>query len=114
MTLEEFKKLPPNEQADAYKELSDHDKYLARINEPLTVFRVHKSDCNPDEYERIHKRLLKNLEAGIITQEDYDDFENNQHAIINNVFFIYMPPQRGFSIALDMAYKLSVTRWQEI
>lgn len=77
MTFEEFKKLSPNEQAEAYKDLSDHDKYLARINEPLTVFRVHKSDCNPDEYERIHKRLLKNLEAGIITQEDYDDFENN-------------------------------------
>lgn len=77
MTFEEFKKLPLNEQAEAYKELSDHDKYLARISEPLVPHLVTKSDCSPDEYERIHKRMLKNLEQGIITQEYYDYFENN-------------------------------------
>ena len=36
-----------------------------------------KSECNPEQYERIHRRLLKALKEGRITQEDYDDFENN-------------------------------------
>lgn len=36
-----------------------------------------KSECTPEQYERIHKRLLKALKEGRITQEDYDDFENN-------------------------------------
>lgn len=77
MTLDEFKKLSPSEQAEAYKELSDHDKYLARISEPLVPHLVTKSECTPEQYERTHKRLLKALKEGRITQEDYDDFENN-------------------------------------
>lgn len=77
MTLEEFKKLPPNEQSEAYKELSDQDKYLVRISEPLVPHLVAKSDCTTEQYERIHKRLLKDLAEGTVTQEYYDYFENN-------------------------------------
>ena len=40
MTLDEFKKLSPTEQAEAYKELSDHDKFLARISGPLEIGRA--------------------------------------------------------------------------
>ncbi len=77
MTLDEFKKLSPTEQAEAYKELSDHDKFLARISGPLVPHLVTKSDCTAEQYERIHKRQLKDLTEGTVTREYYDYFENN-------------------------------------
>jgi len=77
MTLEEFKKLRPEQRGEAYKELSDHDKFLVRISEPLKPKRLFKSDLTPSQFEDIHKDLLKGLKEGRVTQEDYDEFMNN-------------------------------------
>ena len=35
MTFEEFMKLPYEKRADAYKELSDHNRFLVRISGPI-------------------------------------------------------------------------------
>lgn len=48
-----------------------------RWNDTILPHVICKSECTPEQYERIHKRLKENLEKGIIKQEAYDYFENN-------------------------------------
>lgn len=57
MTFEEFMKLPYEERAEAYKELSDHDRFLVRISEPLKGRTVGYSEVTEEEKEKAHKML---------------------------------------------------------
>ena len=55
MTFEEFMKLPYDERAEAYKTLSDHDRFLVRISEPLKGRTVGYSDVTEEEKEKANK-----------------------------------------------------------
>ena len=37
LNIEEFRKLSPKEQAERYNELSEEDKFLARITSPIKI-----------------------------------------------------------------------------
>lgn len=56
----------------------DYKKFShPRWTEPLTPERLFKSDLTEEQFEDIHKDLLKGLKDGTISQEDYDEFMNN-------------------------------------
>ena len=48
-----------------------------RWTEPLKPQRLFKSDLTPEQFEGVHKGLLKGLKDGTVKQEDYDEFMNN-------------------------------------
>lgn len=45
LTFEDFIRLPSEEQCERYVELSDHDKFRARISQPPAVGYVMCNDC---------------------------------------------------------------------
>ncbi|MFR3675786.1 MAG: hypothetical protein ACLTW1_18085 [[Clostridium] innocuum] len=48
-----------------------------RWTEPLKPQRLFKSDLTPEQFEEVHKGLLKGLKDGTVKQKDYDEFMNN-------------------------------------
>lgn len=57
MTFEEFMKLPYEERAEAYKTLSDHDRFMVRISEPLKGKTVGYSEVTEEEKEKARMML---------------------------------------------------------
>ena len=61
LTIDEFRKLPRPEQEERYKELSDHDKFLARISEynpPEVISELQEEDLT-EEQKRQNDEFLK-------------------------------------------------------
>lgn len=62
LTIEEFNKLTEKEKSERYKELNNHDKFLARISQPLKAVVVGKSEVTEEDKkwaEELHKQILK-------------------------------------------------------
>ncbi len=51
LTLEEFRKLPKDQKAERYKELSPHDMFLWRISEPTYPTVVSRKPLTKEEEE---------------------------------------------------------------
>lgn len=62
LTIEEFNKLTEKEKSERYKELNNHDKFLARISQPLKAVVVGKSEVTEEDKkwaEELHKQILE-------------------------------------------------------
>lgn len=73
LTIEEFRKLPRAEQNVRERDLSDHDRFLARIGDwtPNASILVDEPELTPELIERraVADRLLEKFIA-----ENYDEF----------------------------------------
>lgn len=58
LSFEEFMKLSEKEKCERYKNLSEHDKFLARINQPITPKVVSEEELSEEEKEKI--KIMKN------------------------------------------------------
>ena len=77
LTLDEFRKLPEEERAKRYCELTDHERFLWRISCPITPRVVKNSELTPQELEYVTRRRKEALEKGEITQEEFDELQNS-------------------------------------
>lgn len=62
LTIEEFNKLTEKEKSERYKELNNHDKFLARISQPLKGVAVGESKVSKEDKEwaeELHERILE-------------------------------------------------------
>ena len=64
LSFEEFMKLSEKEKCEKYKELSNHDKFLARISQPVTPRIIPEEELTEEEKEKIKemKNDTKSLE----------------------------------------------------
>ena len=53
ISFEEFMKLNEQEKIEGYKDLSNHDKFLARINQPISPTVISKDELTEEEKEKI-------------------------------------------------------------
>ena len=62
LTIKEFNKLTEKEKSERYKELNNHDRFLARISQPLKGVVVGKSKVTEEDKkwaEELHKQILE-------------------------------------------------------
>ena len=62
LTIEEFNKLTQKKKSERYKELNNHDKFLARISQPIEGVVVGKSKVTEEDKkwaEELHKQILE-------------------------------------------------------
>ena len=64
LSFEEFMKLSEKEKCERYKDLSNHDKFLARINQPISPIVIPEDELTEEEKEKIKemKNDTKSLE----------------------------------------------------
>ena len=55
LSLEKFMKLSEKDKCKRYKDLSDHDKFLARISQPITTTIISEEELNEEEMKKIQK-----------------------------------------------------------
>ncbi len=55
LSFEEFMKLNEKDKCERYKDLSKHDKFLARISQPITPKIVSQEELTEEEKEKIKK-----------------------------------------------------------
>lgn len=79
ITLEEFRKLSPNEQNKRYKELSDYDRYLARITAPISTQKV--VDTKNKTLNKLVEIERKKFEKGEIDLIDMELLRNQAQKI---------------------------------
>ena len=60
LTIEEFNKLTEKEKSERYKELDNHDKFLARLSQPLKGVVVRESTVTEED-----KKWAEELQSGI-------------------------------------------------
>ena len=77
LTIEEFRLLPDDEKAERYKELSDHDRFIWRISSPLSVKVVTNQEMSKEQRKSVRESRLKLLKEGKITQQQFDELEND-------------------------------------
>lgn len=61
LTYEEFIKLSDKEKQIQYENLSEHDKYLVRINSPISCTVVRKSDLSKEELKKRAEKMKQEL-----------------------------------------------------
>ena len=76
LTLDEFRKLPEEEKAQRYCELTDHERFLWRISCPITPRVVKNSELTPQELKYVTRWRKELLEKGEITQKEFDELQN--------------------------------------
>lgn len=62
LTIEEFNKLTEKEKGKRYKELNNHDKFLARVSQPLKGIVVGESKVTEEDKkwaEEFHEQILE-------------------------------------------------------
>ena len=62
LTIEEFNKLTEKEKSERYKELDNHDKFLARVSQPLKGVVVGETKITEEDKkwaEELHKQILE-------------------------------------------------------
>lgn len=62
LTFEQFEKLSDKEKQIQYENLSDHDKYLARINSPISCTVVRKSNLSKEELKKEAEKMKQDIE----------------------------------------------------
>ena len=70
LTLKEFRKLPKDEKAERFKELSDHDRFLWRISEPVFGEVVAERPLTGEEVKR-EEAFLDDLEE-LLEKKNWD------------------------------------------
>lgn len=73
LTIDEFRKLPDDEKAERYKELSDHDKFIWRISSPISGHVVKYTEMTSQNRLWLRKQHKEMLEHGKITKERYEE-----------------------------------------
>ncbi len=62
LSFKEFQKFTEKEKCEKYKKLNNHDKFLARISQPLRGIVTGKSKVTKEEKkwaEELHKQILE-------------------------------------------------------
>lgn len=62
LSFKEFQKLTEKEKNERYKDLNNHDRFLARISQPLKGVVVGESKVTEEEKnwaEELHKQILE-------------------------------------------------------
>lgn len=77
LTIKEFRLLSDDVKAERYKELSDHDRFLWRISSPLSVKVVTNQEMSKEQRKSVRESRLKLLKEGKITQQQFDELEND-------------------------------------
>ena len=71
LTLEEFRRLPDEEKGERYKEMSDHDKFLWRISEPLVGRTVGEFKRTEEEEKADHDFFVKYIEEHFLRKKKW-------------------------------------------
>lgn len=69
LSLEEFRRLPDEEKGKRYKEMSDHDKFLWRISEPLIPTIVGETEMTEEEKKFYHEESMKYIEEHFLKKK---------------------------------------------
>lgn len=62
LSFKEFQKLTEKEKSERYKDLDDHDKFSARIMQPIGAIVVGTSQISEEDKkwaEELHKQILE-------------------------------------------------------
>ena len=69
ITFEEFMKLLEKEKGEAYKKLSDEDKFKARLSQPIGGRTIGHVKCTDEERRKNKESFLKFLNEKGITED---------------------------------------------
>ena len=80
ITIEEFMKLSEKEKCEKYKDLSNHDKFLARISQPLSPRVIPEDELTEEEKEKI-----KEMKNDTKTLEEMEKFAEKHIAKLKEI-----------------------------